>query len=194
MVQNRPHFLLLSEATDCEQGSGGRWHFLLESVDGETIVEAADEEMDTEGERLELLAVVRGLEALDQPSRVTLVTPSRRVSLGFRRGLDQWRTNGWQWEQFGRKVPIKNSDLWRRIDHAMKYHSVDCRMWRFDSGHLAPSETLAEVPVATNRHQLPPSEDSAKARETSSFSNWLHRVRDAVRNTVPLRTASITGA
>ena len=86
MVSSQPHFLLISGA-ESGRYSSGRWRFLLESVDGRSVLEASDEEQGVAGERLELLAVVRGLEALEQPSRVTLVTSSRHVSRGFRFGL-----------------------------------------------------------------------------------------------------------
>jgi ribonuclease HI len=136
--QSNPHFLLFSESrcsppSQCGAGSeGARWRFVLESVDGASRLEAADEESPTDPGRLELLAVVRGLEALDQPSRVTLVTPSRYVSRGLRFGLAQWRENDWQWERFGEMTRIKNWDLWQRIDRALCYHRVECRTWRFD--------------------------------------------------------------
>lgn len=137
-----PHFLLLSEAQasrdtedDFEQDQGGRWRFVLESADGSTVLEAEDAEADEDPDRLELLSVVRGLEALDEPSHVTLVTSSRYVSHGLRFGLAEWRDSGWQWERFGERVPIKNEDLWRRVDQALQFHAVDCRMWRIDRRH-----------------------------------------------------------
>ena len=81
-----PHFLLFSEArsarmegsaqTSAQANESGLWHFVLESVDGSSKLEATDEEPELDPERLELLAIVRGLEALDQPSQVTLVTRS----------------------------------------------------------------------------------------------------------------------
>ncbi len=86
--------------------------------------EAADAEPDAQGERLELLAVVRGLEALEQPSRVTLVTPSKYVNRGLTYGLEEWRANDWQWEHFGEMVPVKNRDLWQRVDRALAYPPV----------------------------------------------------------------------
>lgn len=134
MVKGQPHFLLFTSAEAGRQ-SGGRWHFALESINGRAIMEASDAEPGVRAERLELLAVVRGLEALDQPSRVTLVTSSRRVSRGFRFGLEQWRHNRWRWERDGRWVPIKNRDLWQRVDRALQFHSVECRTWRFDQAH-----------------------------------------------------------
>jgi ribonuclease HI len=129
MVRTQPHFLLFSQA-DVTRQATGRWHFILESVDGETTIEASDEEPGLRKERLELLAVVRGLEALDQPSRVTLVTSSQRITRGFRSGLEEWRNCRWRWERDGRWVPIKNRDLWQRVDRALSFHRVECRTWQ----------------------------------------------------------------
>jgi ribonuclease HI len=130
-----PHYLLFSESRrdDCQ----GQWRFVLQSVDGGEQFEAADLEPDVQGERLELLAVVRGLEALEQPSRVTLVTPSKYVNRGLTYGLEEWRANDWQWEHFGEMVPVKNRDLWQRVDRALGFHQLDCRTWRFDLPHHA---------------------------------------------------------
>ena len=105
----KPHFLLYSDVA--RQANDASWRFVLESADGANTIEAADAEPDVRGERLELLAVVRGLEALDQPSSVTLVTDSRYVNGGLQFGLEEWRSNGWRWERFGEMVPIKNLDF-----------------------------------------------------------------------------------
>ena len=105
------------------------------------MIKAADAEPDARGERLELLAVVRGLEALDQPSRVTLVTPSRYVKRGINYGLPEWGRNGWKWEHFGEMVPVKNQDLWQRLDRALKIHRIQGAAWRVDAAHLGTSAT-----------------------------------------------------
>jgi len=123
----------------------GQWRFVLQSLDGSKQLEAEDTEPDVHGERLELLAVVRGLEALPEPSRVTLVTPSRYVNRGLSDHLDHWRSSGWEWEHFGQMVPVKNRDLWQRIDRALEFHDLDCRSWRFDLPEAAPN---AEKPHA----------------------------------------------
>src|SRR5688572_12883363 len=99
----RPHFWLLSEP-DPQRPHGG-WRFILRASDGAKALEAADAEPDARGERLELLAVVRGLEAIDQPSRVTLITPSSYVKRGLVYGLHEWRDYGWMWERFGELAP-----------------------------------------------------------------------------------------
>ena len=109
---------------------------------------ADDVEPDTYGERLELLTVIRGLEALDQPSRVTVMTPSAYVREGIRYGVAEWRRNGWRWEAFGQMIPVKHCDLWQRLDRALRFHHVECRHWRVDRPHEpdpAPGE-LSRVP------------------------------------------------
>jgi ribonuclease HI len=123
---------LLAEA-NCAAGGVNHWHFLLTQPGGSLHLDVSEEEPDAPLDRLELLAVVRGLEALDQPSRVTLLTPSRYVARGLRDGLEQWRENSWQWESFGQMTPVKNEDLWRRVDQALEFHRVQCRLIRVDA-------------------------------------------------------------
>ena len=128
-----PHYLLMSETQNAtEQSASGSWRFVLQQIDGSHRIEVMDDEPYVRGERLQLLAVLRGLEALEQPSNVTLITPSRYVGKGFRHGLTFWRENDWCWERFGEMTPIKNKDLWQRIDRSMAYHSIDCRIWNLE--------------------------------------------------------------
>jgi ribonuclease HI len=145
MSVSAPHFMLFAHVTgntlvgatasansnDAEIGAaeyGGRWRFVLQTPEGKTLLDAEDEEEGDSRERLELLAIVRGLEALDQPSQVTLVTQSQAISRGVREGLAQWRENDYQWERFGSLTPIKNRDLWQRVDQALSIHQVQCRL------------------------------------------------------------------
>jgi len=157
MSESIPHYLLMSEArATAPSGEAdslvapGQWRFVLESADGQALLEIDEEEFESDQERLDLIAVVRGLEALDQPSRVTLVTSSSYVNHGFRYGLDEWRENEWQWERFGEMAPVKNSDLWRRVDRALRFHRVDCRSWRFDRGHVDSGVPSAPPPASTS--------------------------------------------
>jgi ribonuclease HI len=152
-----PHYLLFSES--CRKSSQGQWRFVLQSIDGGEQLEAADAEPNAKGERLELLAVVRGLEALEQPSRVTLVTPSKYVNRGLTYGMEEWRANDWQWEHFGEMVPVKNRDLWQRVDRALLFHQLECRTWRFDLPHAGqdsarPKVTQAGSTAASRRRRL----------------------------------------
>lgn len=169
-----PHYLMFSEANRKNEANcrSGRWRFVLEAVDGETLLDVEDKDDDVDDpDRLELLAVVRGLESLDHPARVTLISAGQYVTHGFRRGLPEWRESDWKWERFGELVPIKNRDLWRRVDRALRFHSVHCRSWRFDRAH-APTNP---PPSRTARHGSPA---AAVARNLGSWlSMTVRRVR-----------------
>jgi ribonuclease HI len=145
MQASSPHFLLYSEASASGDGQPG-WKFVLQSVGGDDHFSAADIESDSRTSRLELLAVVRGLEALDQPSRVTLVTRSRYVRRGIRRELNQWRASAWRWERFGKLVPICDHDLWQRVDRALQFHHVECCAWSY---HAQPASESAAPALPT---------------------------------------------
>jgi ribonuclease HI len=118
-----PHFLLRSRAS--RTGTSGRWSFALQAADGSHSMSIEETEPETRVERLELLALVRGLEALPQPGRVTLVPSSSHVQRVLNSALEEWRTNDWQWERHGEMVPVKNADLWRRIDRALHFHQIN---------------------------------------------------------------------
>ncbi len=180
-----PHFLLFSEARTTGRPAspttkdGGLWHFVLESVDGAAKIEATDEEPEElDAERLELLAVVRGLEALDQPSQVTLVTRSRSVTRGLRFGIDRWRENGWQWECFGKMAPVKDWDLWQRVDHALQFHKVRCRTWRFDP----PQEAALKPKLSARRRSAPV---GLPARQVNRWSGVTRRLNACFRAVFP---------
>jgi ribonuclease HI len=122
-------------------------------------------------ERAALLAVVRGLEALEQPSRVTLVTTSRYVARGLQFGLSEWRETDYCWEHFGSVQPIRNADLWRRVDHAMQFHQISCR-W-------VAGEVSEEGAEASQLECEPLFADSAKiaAPENNRPTTTVRRVK-----------------
>jgi ribonuclease HI len=129
MQASGPHYLLFSDAT--ADGGKPRWKFMLQAVGSEDCFTTADCEPESSKARLELLAVVRGLEALDGPSQITLITRSRYVARGIRRELSRWREKRWHWERFGRLVPIRDYDLWQRVDRALQFHRIECVSWPF---------------------------------------------------------------
>jgi ribonuclease HI len=148
-----PHFLLYAEAAhgaDSAVCDAGRWRFVLRLPSGETSLEAADEEQETSPERLELFAVIRGLEALSQPSRVTLVSGSLAIRRGLEQGLSNWRENDWQWERYGRLAPVKNCDLWQRLDRLLQYHAVECRPTRLEKADDFAPPPKPVQPITTS--------------------------------------------
>ncbi len=110
-------------------GPGG-WGVLLRYQDRERELSGAEQE--TTNNRMELMAVIQGLEALKTSCKVHLVTDSRYVKDGIEQWLSDWKHN--QWRTRNRK-PVKNQDLWQRLDKALQRHEVDCQWVRGHSGH-----------------------------------------------------------
>jgi ribonuclease HI len=149
MPPPKPHFLLMAEGTT--HGRQGGWRFCLEAA-GMKPLEIVDFEPITQGPRLELLAVVRGLEALEQPSQVTLLTASAYVRRGIAYGLDDWRANSWCWESHGKMVPVRDGDLWRRLDRALQVHRVECRLQtKTEGGKAEAGIRRAEAGISRRR-------------------------------------------
>jgi ribonuclease HI len=174
MTVPQPHYLLFSEAT-LDRPHGGTWRFVLEQVGSAEALSVSDYEAAECPERLELLAVVRGLEALDQPASVTLVTKSRYVSRGLKRGLADWRANGWQWERFGRVVPVRDHDLWRRVDRALQFHQVECRLWQFEE-----SSQASGVGLQAANEQLDTPVNHRRRASSGSLGAWSRRAAAAL--------------
>ncbi len=164
-----PHFFLFSQAE--RKNDRGEWSFALKAADGSAILEASDAEPEVQGERLELLAVVRGLEALDQPSRVTLVTASRYVKRGISHGLPEWGRNNWTWEHFGEMVPVKNRDLWQRLDRALKIHDMHGPVYRVDAAHGAVAADHDAAPVEHEQCETTPRLDLGAL--WAAFQHWI---------------------
>ena len=83
----------------------------------------------TTNNRMELMAAIQSLEALKRPSSVRIHTDSSYVRNGITRWIKGWKRNGWKTAD---KNPVKNDDLWRRLDVASEKHHVE---WRWVKGH-----------------------------------------------------------
>ena len=107
-------------------GPGG-WAALLLSNGHEREISGA--EAATTNNRMELTAVIRALEALKRPVRGRIYTDSQYVRQGLLEWLPNWKARGWKTAD---KSPVKNDDLWKRLDAARERHDVD---WRWVKGH-----------------------------------------------------------
>ena len=111
-------------------GPGG-WGALLRY--GQTERELAGGESDTTNNRMELMAAIAALEALSTPCEVTLHTDSQYVQKGVGEWMPNWIRRGWK---TAAGQPVKNQDLWERLDRAAKNHKVHWRWVRGHSGHV----------------------------------------------------------
>ena len=117
-------------------GPGG-WGALLQAREGGVVSrerELSGGERLTTNNRMELMAAIAALEALERPSAITIVTDSAYVKGGLTGWIHGWKRNGWRTAD---KKPVKNEDLWRRLDAAAQAHQVT---WEWVKGHAGHPE------------------------------------------------------
>jgi ribonuclease HI len=127
-------------------GPGG-WAFILRHLASGKEVEESGAEADTTNNRMELLAVVNGLQALKRSCSVELLTDSVYVGKGISEWLPKWKQNGWRRRERNRWAEIKNEDLWRTLDQQLLRHSVHYTRVAGHSGH-PENERCDELAVA----------------------------------------------
>jgi ribonuclease HI len=129
-------FAFTDGACSGNPGPGG-WGVLLLAKEGDTVVkerELQGGEAQTTNNRMELLAAISALESLTRSSELTIVTDSAYVKNGVTSWIHGWKRNGWKTST---RKPVKNEDLWRRLDEAQSRHQVQ---WRWIKGHAGHEE------------------------------------------------------
>lgn len=117
-------------------GPGG-WGVLMRAMDGDTVLkerELQGGEAETTNNRMELLAAIHALETLERSSRITIVTDSAYVKNGVTGWIHGWKRNGWKTSS---KKPVKNVELWQRLDEVQARHIVE---WEWVKGHAGHPE------------------------------------------------------
>ena len=110
-------------------GPGG-WGVMLRF--NSTEKELFGGEAQTTNNRMELMAAIRGLEALTKPCSVVLTTDSQYVMKGITEWMENWKRRGWK---TAAKKPVKNVDLWQRLSSALEKHEVEWQWVRGHTGH-----------------------------------------------------------
>ena len=110
-------------------GPGG-WGVLITYGDHEK--ELCGGEADTTNNRMEILAAIRGLEALNRECHVDLHTDSQYLRRGITEWMPRWKRNGWRTSA---RKPVKNADLWRALDETVERHDVSWHWVKGHSGH-----------------------------------------------------------
>ncbi len=129
-------FAFTDGACSGNPGPGG-WGVLLRAMNGDEVVkerELKGGEAETTNNRMELLAAIHALEALERASQITVVTDSAYVKNGVTGWIFGWKRNGWK---TAAKKPVKNVELWQRLDSAQERHTVD---WQWVKGHAGHPE------------------------------------------------------
>jgi len=117
-------------------GPGG-WGVLLQASQAGNIVkerELSGGDRATTNNQMELMAAIMALETLDRASTLTIVTDSTYVKNGVTQWIHGWKRNGWR---TAAKKPVKNVELWQRLDLAQSHHQVT---WEWVKGHAEHPE------------------------------------------------------
>ena len=110
-------------------GPGG-WGVLLRYQGKERTLHGG--EVETTNNRMELMAAIVGLESLKEPFSVTLTTDSKYVMNGITDWIENWKKKAWK---TAAKKPVKNEDLWRRLDEVSQQHEINWQWVKGHSGH-----------------------------------------------------------
>lgn len=146
-------FLFADGACSGNPGPGG-WGVLLRYRGQEKELSGA--EPASTNNRMELLAVIHGLEALKRPMRVCVCTDSQYVMKGITEWLAAWKRRGWKTADY---QPVKNMDLWQRLEAALAPHIVEWQWVRGHSGH--PENERVDRLATAARNQLKKNESQA---------------------------------
>ncbi|MEW5964304.1 MAG: ribonuclease HI [Pseudomonadota bacterium] len=131
-AHTRPHVIVYSDGA-CRGNPGpGGWGAVMMS--GSHRKEINGGEADTTNNRMELMAAIMALEVLKRPSSVELHTDSAYLKNGITAWIYGWKRNGWRTSD---KKPVKNADLWQRLDAARQRHEIE---WHWVKGHAGHPE------------------------------------------------------
>lgn len=126
------HVIIYTDGA-CKGNPGpGGWGAIL-SYKG-VVKEIYGGDPDTTNNRMELMAAIQALEALTKPCSVQLNTDSKYVMQGITEWMSNWKKRGWK---TAAKTPVKNEDLWRRLDAAIQRHTIE---WFWVKGHSGHKE------------------------------------------------------
>ena len=129
-------FAFTDGACSGNPGPGG-WGVVLQAKDGAALLkerELCGGAAETTNNRMELTAAIEALETLERESKITLITDSVYVKDGITKWLSGWKKNGWR---TAAKKPVKNAELWQKLDAAQARHQVT---WQWVKGHAGQPE------------------------------------------------------
>lgn len=144
---NLPFVQLFSDGA-CRGNPGpGGWAYILRHPATGKEKEGSGGQTLTTNNQMELMAVIAGLEALKNRSRVEVITDSKYVSQGCSEWLAGWKRNGWRRREGKAWKPVKNLELWQRLDELLAAHEVTFTWIRGHAGH-PENERCDELAVA----------------------------------------------
>ncbi len=135
-VDQLPFVQLFTDGACSGNPGPGGWGYILRHPASGKEVEGSGGAPDTTNNRMELQAVISGLEALKRATQVEVITDSTYVAKGSSDWLPGWKRAGWKRKEQGRLKPVKNEDLWRRLDELLAAHQVRFTVVKGHAGHV----------------------------------------------------------
>lgn len=148
MTMRKPEFVDIFTDGACSGNPGpGGWGAILRWRGEEKELNGG--EADTTNNRMEMIAAIRALEALKRPAKVRLHTDSVYLRDGITRWIHTWKAKGWK---TAAKKPVKNIDLWQRLESALERHQVEWIWVRGHAGHPENerADALARAGIPTD--------------------------------------------
>lgn len=129
-----PFQLFTDGACSGNPGPGG-WGFVLRDLSSQAETRGSGGEPDTTNNRMELLSVIRGLEAIPPGGQVKIVTDSNYVAKGITEWMKGWKSRGWKRIEGGKLKPVKNVELWQELDGLVAERKVNVQWVKGHAGH-----------------------------------------------------------
>jgi ribonuclease HI len=126
-----PTFLLFTDGACLGNPGPGGWAYILRSSDGSEMIGSGGDP-DTTNQRMEVTAVLRALESLEEPSAIEIHADSQYVTKGLTQWMDGWIAKGWKNAQ---KKTVANQDLWRPLSELREKHNITTNWVKGHSGH-----------------------------------------------------------
>ena len=144
---SRPFVQLFTDGA-CRGNPGpGGWGYILRHPASGKEMEGSGGQSDSTNNQMELMAIISGLEALKTRSSVEIVTDSSYVKQGCEEWMSNWKLNDWKRRDRKKWVPVKNQELWQRLDALLSRHECRFQIVRGHTGH-PENERCDELAVA----------------------------------------------
>ena len=137
MSGQRPFVQLYTDGACSGNPGPGGWGLILRHPASGKELEGSGGAAETTNNQMEMMAVIEGLKLLKAPSRVEVITDSAYVANGCKTWMAGWKKNGWRRKEGKSFKPVKNVDLWQRLDAAQGRHQVT---WAWIKGHAGHPE------------------------------------------------------
>lgn len=148
----KPVELYTDGACSGNPGPGG-WAFILRCTTTGKELQKADGVAEATNNQMELMALIRGLETLKEPCEVTLFADSTYVGQGLTEWMAGWKRNGWRRRAQGKYMPLKNAEMWKRLDELIQTHRIIFSHVKGHAGHIE-NERCDQLAVAAYQRFL----------------------------------------